>query len=75
MKLSLQATMIAGAIFAILCFGVAFNVFTSLGDIEDPTQAADAQGFAMFWAFLGLIASFFAGLSWWMIRQDGKAGG
>ena len=69
MRLSLKATMIAGAIFAIVCFGVAFNIISSIGEIEDPTQAADAQGFAMFWTFLGLVAGFFAGLAWWMIRH------
>jgi len=68
MKLSLQATVIAGAIFALVCFGVAIHVFTSVTDIADPAQAADARGFAGFWAFLGLVASFFAGLAAWLIR-------
>jgi ABC-type Na+ efflux pump permease subunit len=68
MRLSLQATIIAGVVFALVCFGVAIHIFTSVTDIADPAQASDARGFAGFWAFLGLVASFFAGLSWWLIR-------
>jgi hypothetical protein len=68
MKLSLRATMIAAAIFAAICFGVAITGFTSLSGISDPTELADARGFAWFWTFLGSVASAFGLLAWWMSR-------
>jgi hypothetical protein len=68
MKLSAQMTLIIGVIFAIVCFAVAFHGFTSLGEITDAKQLADARGFAWFWTFLGGVATAFALVSWWMIR-------
>ena len=72
MKLSLQATVVVAAIFAAVCLGVALTGFTSLGGIDDPTQLADAKGFAAFWAFLGAVAAFFGALAWWMARGTKK---
>jgi hypothetical protein len=72
MKLSLQATVFVSAIFAAVCFGVAITGFTSLGGIDDPTQLADAKGFAAFWAFLGAVAVAFGVLAWWMARSTTK---
>jgi hypothetical protein len=72
MKLSLQATVFVSAIFAAVCFGVALTGFTSLGGIDDPTQLADAKGFASFWAFLGGVAVVFGLLAWWMARSTSK---
>ena len=66
----MQATMILAAIFAVICFGVAISGFTSLGDITDPTQAADARGFAWFWAFLASVAIGLGLLSWWIARTQ-----
>ena len=63
-------TMVASAIFAAICFGVAITGFTSLGEIADSTQMADAKGFAWFWTFLGSIASAFGLLAWWMVRNQ-----
>jgi hypothetical protein len=74
LKLSLQATMLIGIIFAVACLGVAVTGFASLGEISDATQAADARGFAWFWAFLALVAMTFAVLSWWLARTQGKDG-
>jgi len=68
LKISIQATMILAAIFAVICFGVAISGFTSLGDIADPVQAADARGFAWFWVFLASIAIGLGLLSWWIAR-------
>lgn len=76
MKLSLQMTMIIAAIFAVVCFGVAITGFSSLGDIADPTQAADARGFAWFWTFLAGVAIALGLLAWWMAgthREDDGA--
>jgi len=68
MKISLQASMILAAVFASLCLGVAITGFTSLDEINDPAQLADAKGFAWFWAFLACVAIGFGLLSWWLIR-------
>ena len=69
MKLSAQFTMVAGAIFAIICFAVAVNGFMSMADISDAQVASDARGFAWFWAFLGVVALTFAVVSWWMAKN------
>ena len=62
--------MVVSAIFAAVCLGVAITGFTSLGDIQDPTQLSDAKGFAWFWAFLGGVAIFFGAMAWWMARNE-----
>jgi hypothetical protein len=69
MKLSLRATIVAAAIFAALCLGYAIRGFTSLGDIADPGELADARGFAWFWTFLASVAIFFGLLGWWLGRR------
>lgn len=68
MKISAQATVVIAAIFAVICLAVAITGFTSLGDIADPTQAADARGFAWFWTFLASVAIAFGLLAWWIAR-------
>ena len=74
LKISAQLTVIMAAIFAIICFSVAITGFNALSSIADPVQAADAKGFASFWAFLGAIAVVFGALSVWMVRthKDGE---
>jgi hypothetical protein len=61
--------MVAAAIFAVLCLSVAITGFTSLGNIADPTQAADARGFVWFWVFLASVAIGLAVLAWWVARN------
>jgi len=61
-------TVIFAAVFALICFGVAITGFASLGDIADPAQRDDGRGFAWFWTFLGVIATFFGALGWWIMR-------
>ena len=68
MKISAQMTVIIAAIFAAICLGVAITGITSLGEIADPTQKADAKGFAWFWTFLGSVACAFGLLAWWIAR-------
>ena len=63
----MQLSMILSAVFAVVCLGVAITGFTSLGDIQDPIQLADAKGFAWFWTFLGGVAIAFGLLAWWLI--------
>jgi hypothetical protein len=64
MRLSLRATMLAAAIFAAICLGVAATGFMSLGSLTDPKAIEDAKGFAWFWAFLGSIALALGLLAW-----------
>jgi hypothetical protein len=68
-KLSLHATTLVGLIFAAVCLSVAIGGFTSLGEIQDPVQLADAKGFAWFWTFLGVVGLSFAALAQWMARR------
>ena len=69
MKLSLRATVVLAAIFAVMCFGVAITGFTSLGSLSDPAELADAKGFAWFWTFLGSVATLFGFLAWRMSQR------
>ncbi len=61
--------MVISVIFAVICLGVAITGFTSLGDISNPTEAADARGFAWFWTFLGGVALAFGFLAWRIARN------
>ena len=70
MKISVQMTMVFAAIFTAICLSVAITGFTSLGDIGDPTEIADAKGFAWFWTFLGSVAGAFGLLAWWIARTQ-----
>ena len=68
MKITAQMSLVIAVVFAVICFSVAVTGFTSLREITDVQQAADARGFAWFWAFLGGVGAAFALLSWWLIR-------
>ena len=70
MKITAKLGVVISVVFAVLCFGVALNGFTSLGDISDPAQLDDAKGFAGFWAFLGSVGVVFGVLSWWIGRTE-----
>ena len=61
--------MVTAAIFAGICLAVALTGFSSLGDITDPTEAADAKGFAWFWTFLASMAIGLGLLAWWVSRS------
>jgi hypothetical protein len=70
LQISLKMSVIISAIFAVICFGVAITGFSSLGDIADPAQKADGEGFAWFWTFLGVVAILFGFLGWWFLRTQ-----
>jgi len=70
LKISLQATVVIAAVFAVLCLGVAITGFTSLGSITDPDQMADAKGFAWFWTFLASVAIGLGLLALWLSRTQ-----
>jgi hypothetical protein len=71
MKLSLQATIVAAAIFAGICLSVAVTGFASLGDMTDPAQIADAKGFAWFWTFLATVSVALGAAAWWLAGRGG----
>ena len=68
MRISAQMSIIMAAIFSAVCFGVAVTGFSSMGDITDPVQLSDAKGFALFWAFLGMVGVVFGALGVWIVR-------
>ena len=70
MKISLQATVVIAAVFAVLCLGVAITGFTSLGNITDSEQLADAKGFAWFWTFLASVAFGLGLLALWLTPRQ-----
>lgn len=70
MKISAQMTLVIAAVFAIICYGVAITGFGSVGEMTDPAQAADAKGFAWFWAFLGTVAVALGAVSLWILRTQ-----
>jgi len=70
LKISLQANVVMAAVFAVLCLGVAITGFTSLGDITDAEQLADAKGFAWFWTFLASVAIVLGLLAQWLTRRQ-----
>ena len=74
MKLSVQMTAVAAAIIAARGRGGALTGFASLGDVADPVQRADAQGFAWFWTFLGSVAAASGLLAWWIARTHKEEG-
>ena len=73
MKITAKASVFLSAIFAAICFPVAIAGFSSLDDIADPVQKADATGFARFWAFLGCVAVVFGALGIWIAKTHKEA--
>ena len=67
-------SIIMASIFALVCFGVAINGFSSLGELTDPAQKSDALGFAWFWAFLGAIGVAFGALGYWIVKTGKEEG-
>jgi len=63
--------MIVAAVFALVCLGFAVSGFSSLGEISDPTQLAEARGFAWFWTFLASVAIVLGSAAWWIARRLG----
>jgi hypothetical protein len=70
LRISAQLTVGIAVLFALVCFGVAITGFSSLGEMTDPVQRADARGFAWFWAFLGTIGVAFGAVSFWIVRTQ-----
>ena len=70
MKVSAQLALGMAIAFALVCFGVAYDGFTSIDTMADATAQADARGFAWFWTFLGVVGLASGVASWWMIQHD-----
>ena len=69
MKISAQFSMWASIVFALACFGVAFNGLSGI-DAVDAAGRADARGYAYFWLFLGAVASACGIVSWWVAKRE-----
>jgi hypothetical protein len=63
-------TIVIAAVFALICYGVAITGFSSIGEMTDAVQAADAKGFAWFWVFLGTVAVALGAVSLWIVRTQ-----
>lgn len=74
MKISAQVSIVIAAIFAVICYGVAFTGWSAIGGMTDPAQVADAKGFAGFWAFLGTIGVVLGAVSVWIVRTGREEG-
>jgi hypothetical protein len=72
MNISLRMAMVMAVIFGAVSLTFAITAFMGLGDIADPTQAADARGFALFWTFLATVAIVLGVLAWWIERGQRK---
>jgi H+/Cl- antiporter ClcA len=72
MRISAVAAMWLCLVFALVCFGVAYNGFSALQTLTGVEERELSLGYAWFWTFLGVVASAFGVLSW-MIKQ-GKFG-
>jgi len=70
MQISAKLSVIMAAVFAVLCFAVAINGFTSASGVDDPVLRADSLGFAGFWAFLGTVAVVFGAVGVWLLRTQ-----
>jgi len=68
LKISMKLSVILSAVFAAICFAVAITGFSSLGEIADSAQRSDGEGFVWFWTFLGIVATFFGALGFWVVK-------
>jgi hypothetical protein len=72
MRISAVVAMWLCVVFALACFGIAYQGFSALETLTDVAERDLSSGYAWFWTFLGVVASAFGVLSW-MIKQ-GKFG-
>jgi hypothetical protein len=70
MKITANLAASLGAVFALVCFGVAAQGFLALGEIPEPQLQEDARGFALFWAFLGVVGAASGVGCWWLVRSE-----
>jgi NADH:ubiquinone oxidoreductase subunit 6 (subunit J) len=68
MKLSAQVTMWLGAVLALFALGYAFTGFSSIDASATDAQREAAQGFALFWLFLGVVFVVISVISWLMAK-------
>jgi hypothetical protein len=66
-------SLVIAVIFAAISFSVAITGFTSLGEITDAQQLADAKGYAWFWVFLGSVSVAMGGASLWILKTGQQA--
>jgi dipeptide/tripeptide permease len=68
MRISALMAMWMCAVFALLCYSVAFGGFLAIDSVADAAEREASRGYIGFWAFLGTVAVVFGVLSW-MIKE------
>ena len=69
MKIGAHFSMWACVVFALACFGVAFNGLSEI-DAVDAVARGDARGYAYFWLFLGAVATVCGVVWWWIVQRE-----
>jgi len=72
MKISAAVSMWLCAVFSLVTFGVAVYAYSQVGGLSIQEDRDMAQGYALFWGFLGAVGAA-CGVVSWMIKE-GKLG-
>jgi hypothetical protein len=72
MKLTAQMASVLALVFGLICVGVGLHGLWQVRDIVDAAERSDAQGFAWFWIFLGVVGLTTAVLS--LLMAKGRLG-
>jgi len=75
MKITAHLSLWFSLAFAILCIAYGLVGFNSVDGDATATLREDANGYAMFWLFLGGVGLVCAAGSWWLIRTGADASG
>lgn len=70
MKLTARISSVLTALLALGCFFGTYKGLSALPGIADPAMLKDAKGFAIFWAFLGVVFLGISVLSWKSMPAD-----
>jgi len=73
MKITAHLSLWFSLAFAILCIAYGLVGFNSVDGDATATLREDANGYAMFWLFLGGVGLVCAAGSWWLIRTGADA--
>lgn len=73
MKITAHLSLWFSLAFAILCIAYGLVGFNSIDGDATATLREDANGYAMFWLFLGGVGLTCAAGSWWLIRTGADA--
>ena len=73
MKITAHLSLWFSLAFAILCIAYGLVGFNSVDGDATATLREDANGYVMFWLFLGGVGLVCAAGSWWLIRTGADA--